>query len=228
MAIKGERYAMYVDGKQFTNNIISQINDIPNSNSRVPTFVPTSTTVDIIDKGVGQIVNGSANISFRKEFRELASDTEPVIVTVTPIGRSANLYIQTTNKNGFTVIDDSPNKTNNLTFTWIAIAVRKGYENPVIPNEILAKDFDYRLDKYLHNDSDTLTSGEPMWWDGVQLRFDNPPIIEDENKNIQKTKIDLDHIKMVEPKTLNIDVDNKLKILEKSKKFLENEKIDNK
>jgi hypothetical protein len=186
MAVKGERYAMYVDGKQINNDIIAQVQDVPQTEARITTYVTTSISVDIFDRGVAKMTDGKATIKFKPEFSNLVSDEEPIIVTVSPIGRPAVLYLQQVSATEFTVIDDSPNSQKDLTFSWIAVGVRKGYENPVIPEEILSKEFDSRLDTYLHNDSDTHTDGTPMWWDGSQLRFDTPPdseteIKEDEN-----------------------------------------------
>ncbi|HUM32019.1 MAG TPA: hypothetical protein PLQ08_03615 [Bacteroidales bacterium] len=182
MALKGERYAIYVDGKQITNNVITQVQDVPQSETRIATYVPTSTSVDILDRGVAKMTNGKITIKFKKEFSELVSEEEPIIVTVSPMGRPAVLYLQQVSATEFTVIDDSQDSQKDLTFSWIAVGVRKGYENPIIPEEILSKEFDSRLDTYLHNDSDTQNDGTPMWWDGSQLRFDTPPDTETEIK----------------------------------------------
>ncbi len=182
MAVKGERYAIYVDGKQITNDVITQVQTVPQSETRIATYVPTSTNVDIFDRGVAKMTNGKITIKFKKEFTDLVSEEEPIIVTVSPMGRPAVLYLHEVTSTEFTVIDDSENSQKDLTFSWIAVGVRKGYENPLIPEEILSKEFDSRLDTYLHNDSDTQNDGTPMWWDGSQLRFDTPPASETEIK----------------------------------------------
>ena len=175
--ISGGRYSLYLHGKQFTNDIITILSDIPSSNERIPTYVPASMTVDVYAKGLATIVNGEANISFNKEFRDVISDTDPVIVTVTPIGRSANLYIDNSSKVGFRIIDASPTelKSQALSFTWIAIGTRKGYENPQNPPELLKKTYESNMDAVMFNESDTLHSASPIWWDGTTLRFDTPP-----------------------------------------------------
>ena len=221
MVVKGERYAIYSDGAQYTNNIISQLNDIPNSSSRIPTYVPTSTTVDIISRGIAQIINGNTTITFPKEFKDLVSETEPVIVTVTPMGRPAQLYIQNTTKSNFTIVDATPNadKSQPLTVSWIAIGVRKGYENPQVPNELLSKDFDRHLDEFLFNDADTTRNGKPMWWDGQTLRFDNIP-----EEKIEKTDAsDRKFLKTIPEDSLPKFIESKK--LEKHKVVVDSEKL---
>lgn len=176
--VSGERYSLYLHGKQFTNDIITILSDVSGNAERIPTYVPASMTVDVYAKGTATIVNGEANISFNTAFRDVISDTDPVIVTVTPIGRSANLYIDNSSKGGFKIIDDSSEeeiKSQPLTFTWIAIGTRKGYENPQNPPELLSKSYETNMDGVMFNESDLQNSALPIWWDGQQLRFDTPP-----------------------------------------------------
>jgi hypothetical protein len=223
MVVKGERYATYTDGKQFTNNYIAQLHNTENSTSRVATFVTTSTSVDIIDRGVGSIVNGNATINFKKEFRELISDNSPIVITVTPIGRTANLYIANQTKSGFVIVDGSDNsdKSTPLNFAWIAIGVNKGFENPQIPEELLSPQYDTHLDEFLFNDNDTTKDGKPIWWDGSQLRFDAIPI-EHSVKKEEKEKVNVleDNTAKMQPKRIK-DKSNTI-IKDEKKKINEN------
>ncbi len=175
--VSGERYSLYLHGKQFTNDIITILSDVSGNTERVPTYVPASMTVDVYTKGTATIVNGEANITFDNSFRDITSDTDPVIVTVTPIGRSANLYIDNTSKGGFKIIDASPAelKSQPLSFTWIAIGTRKGYENPQNPPELLSKTYESNMGGVMFNENDLQNSALPMWWDGSTLRFDAFP-----------------------------------------------------
>ena len=189
MAVKGERMGLYVDGKTFTNNIITQMNDNGN-NDRIPTYVPTSMTVDIYMKGTAKLVNGKATIQFDDKYLSLISDKEPIVVTVTPMGKTAGVYIEEVKSNGFTIVENNDGKSN-VTFSWIAIATRKGYENPDNPVELISSEYDTHLSDFMFNESDTLHSGKPMWWDGTKIRFDNLPDKPKENdlKNGQPLKI---------------------------------------
>ncbi len=61
-ALKGDRFSLYVDGKTYTNEPITQLNE---TNSEViPTYVTTSMTADIYMKGTGKLSNGKATVVF--------------------------------------------------------------------------------------------------------------------------------------------------------------------
>ncbi|NLF43114.1 MAG: hypothetical protein GX587_10495, partial [Bacteroidales bacterium] len=64
----------------------------------------------------------------------------------------------------------------NVKFTWIAIATRKGYENPQNPSELLSPNFDDQLDKVLFNENELDKSAAPVWWDGEKLNFSPVPL----------------------------------------------------
>lgn len=187
--VKGESFSLYVDGKTYTNTFIAQL-DNTNEGTRSPSYMTTSTSVDIIDKGVGVIRNGQASVSFNNSFSSVISDNIPVIVTITPIGKSKGIYLESVSKNGFVVkeIDDNSTisqnefnfietgqKSSNVQFTWIAIGTKAGYENITHSQELLSNDFDEIMDGVMFNDSDSTKNGTPIWWDGSQVRHDSPP-----------------------------------------------------
>jgi hypothetical protein len=173
IAVKGDRMALYIDGKTFTNNIIAQMND-NGSTERIPTYVPTSMTVDIYMKGTGQLINGKANITFDEKYLSIISDKDPIIVTVTPMGQTNGVYIEEVKSNSFSVVENNAGKSN-VAFSWIAIATKKGYENPDNPVELISSGYDTHLNEFMFNESDLNHTGKPMWWDGSQIRYDNPP-----------------------------------------------------
>lgn len=179
MAVKGERYGLYVDGKQYTNDIIAVVTPSTSKATKTATYVQTSMSVDVYAKGTATVTNNQATVQFVPEFSELISETEEVIVTITPIGRSANLYIESTSSNGFVVKDQSnPNtigRPSPIRFTWIAVATKKGYENPQNPEEVLQNDYDKKLDGVMFNENETTKSATPMWWDGTKIRYDEAP-----------------------------------------------------
>jgi len=174
MVISGERYGLYVDGKQYSNDIIAQVSTNSENKERTVTYVPTSATVDIYLKGTGTLVNGVANIQFDEKYNNLISEKESIIITVTPNGQTNGVFIQNSKTTGFTVVENNGGKSN-TTFSWIAIATRKGYENPENPSEILTNDYDNKLNSFMFNENETQKNAQPMWWDGTKIRYDAVP-----------------------------------------------------
>jgi len=170
---KGNRFAQYVDGKTYTNNLIVSLQDNGTSTKTV-TYVPVSASPEIYLHGTGKLTGGKAVINFDKKYQAIISDKVPVTVTVTPIGETAGLHLESMKSSGFSVAENGKGK-GNISFTWIAVAVRKGYENPENPKEVLSSEFDKKLDGFLFNENDTKNSGQPMWWDGKTIRYDALP-----------------------------------------------------
>lgn len=175
--MKGELYSSYVDGKSYTNNVITQLETTENNRERIPTYVPTSLSVDITARGVSSLQNGRTFIPFNEKFREVVSKESPVMVTATPNGESNGIYISSVTAEGFYVVENN-NGTSKVQFTWIAIGTKKGYENPKHSAELLSPDFDKTMNGVMFDDSDAENNGTPIWWDGKAIRFDTPPLIE--------------------------------------------------
>ena len=175
LATEGKRFSLYVNGREFTNDVITQLNE-SNKTERIATYVPTSTTVDITSKGVSKLSNGKKRVSFKDDFSQLSSSKEPIIVTVTPLGKSNGVYIESIDANGFTIIENN-NGTANVQFTWIAIATRKGYESVKNPEELLAQDYDEKLSKTMNANilNNNKVEGQEMWWDGNKIQYSNTP-----------------------------------------------------
>ena len=177
LILKGSRYALYTDGITYANSPIIILNSSTNMNKRTASYVTTSTSFDVISKGVAKVINGTATINLPKEFIELVCDDEPIIITVTPIGRKADIYIQNITKSNFTIIDATQgvDKSLPLIVNWIAIGTHKSYKNIQLADEVLSNDFDNKINNFLIPDSDTTREAIPMWWDGNKLRFDPIP-----------------------------------------------------
>lgn len=189
-ATKGERYSLYVDGREYTNDVITQLSNNDDSRQRTATYVPTSTSVDITSKGTGNLSNGTGRINFEKSFSSLASSQEPIIVTVTPLGQSNGVYLASVDKNGFTIKENN-NGNSNVQFTWIAMATKAGYETVNTPKELLASDYDERLDGFMINenlDNETDGKSHQMWWDGNQVRYSGTPEVRSYSTNVIKSK----------------------------------------
>ena len=185
--ISGSRYGLYVDGQTYTNDVIVQLSQnssstgiTTNSPQRVATYVPTSTSVDIIIHGTGKVVNGNAKVDFDDNFLSLVSETTPIQVIITPIGQSNGFFISEMKgasgiiNKGFTIQENS-NGNSNVTFNWIAIGVRKGYEKPTVATELLSTNYDSNMSAVMHDENDQTTPAMPIWWDGTKLRFDKIP-----------------------------------------------------
>ncbi|HEY4800438.1 MAG TPA: hypothetical protein VII99_15260 [Bacteroidia bacterium] len=174
MNIKGDRYSIYSDGKTFTNDITVQLSKSNGSDERTATYVPTSTSVDVYSRGSGKLENGKATITFDRKYTEQLSPNEKIMVTVTPIGPSNGVYVNETSPGGFLVIENNKG-TSNVEFYWMAVGVRKGYEKPELPKELLSGNYDEKMNGVMHNEDDPKTSATPMWWDGKQLQFNSLP-----------------------------------------------------
>ena len=161
----GNRFGNYTIGKNITNENFIVISGKEN---KTATYATTSLSVDIYAKGVGKLVNGKSYILFDKNFTSILSNEKPVIVTVTPIGQSNGLFLDSVDSNGFTIKENSEGNSN-ISFTWIAIGEKAGYENPVVSKEILDKDFEKNLTEVMHND-DT-EGGKAIWSEDGNIKF---------------------------------------------------------
>lgn len=190
MVASGNRVGLYVDGREFTNDISTQIHT--NSNGeRTATFVATSTNVDISTRGNDNLTNGTKRIPFNKDFSNVISSRESINVTITPIGESNGIHIVSVDNSGFTVKENN-NGTSNVKFNWVAIGTKLGYEKVNTPKELLEKDFDTRLNQFLESaafyaEKLNIKPGE-MWWDGSQMRYSNTPYVK---SNIEYKKKEL-------------------------------------
>lgn len=173
----GVRYGAYVHGKTLTNDLIAVLNDNGTS-ERIPTYASTSMKVEVSDRGTDKLANGRTTVSFSRKLSPLLSSEEPITVTVTPLGNSQGLYIENVTTEGFTVVENN-NGTSSVKFNWIAIGVKKGYENPTISPEILNASFEEKMNGdsgVMYNDTNPETPTYSLWWDGNQVRFDKPDL----------------------------------------------------
>jgi hypothetical protein len=172
---KGHRYGLYVDGTTFTNSPITQLINI-GENNRVATKATMGMSADVQTRGKAQLVNGQAFISFSSDFSKVISDPQDLVITVTPGGNTNGVYVYSVTANGFTIKENNEG-TSNVSVSWIAISTIKGYNDMsgLIPSEVAASDFDVKMNGVMFNDNNTSDTPTPIWWDGTQIRFDNPP-----------------------------------------------------
>ncbi len=169
--MRGDRFSTYTDGLSITNQPITQLVEVENSQERVATFASVSQSVDITAKGKGRLVNGSVDIQFDAKFSQIIDND--VIVTVTPIGDCNGVHLVRTSNKGFTIAENQKG-VSNVAFTWIAIGTIKQVKTPIISSEILNKDFDTQMRSATHDDNDVIPP-TPIWYDGTNIRFDTIP-----------------------------------------------------
>ncbi|MEO5645610.1 MAG: hypothetical protein ABIQ40_06065 [Bacteroidia bacterium] len=175
MNVKGVRYSMYVDGYSYTNKPTAQlINPDNGSTDRIPAYTSTSMTSDVSSRGKVQMINGEAHVAFDANFSAIITDPSDLVITVTPTGNSNGVYVSSVDANGF-VVKENNNGSASVQLSWTAIATIKGQEQLTVPSEVLATDFDGKMQGVMFNDNNTTDTPQPLWWDGTQIRFDAPP-----------------------------------------------------
>lgn len=170
--VKGDRYSLYVDGKAYTNEPLAEL--VPNADgSRTAAYGLTTQQPEVYAKGKGSLQNGQQYVAFSDVFTNMAN-ADDLVVTVTPTGPSAGLYIAKQDAKGFWVKENGEG-SGTVGFAWTAIAGRKGFEQPNHAPELLQKDFDQKMNGVMYNDNNKTSTPQSLWWDGQQVRFDAPP-----------------------------------------------------
>jgi len=133
----------------------------------------------IYKNGTARLESGRANVSFDDVFVSKLNGNAPTVV-VTPMGPSNQLYVAEVDATGFSVVEN--HGTSDVRFNWIAIAKHKGYENPQLPAEVIAYDYNEKISRGLHNDSDIRTDGEGLYFENGDLIVGvHPSLIPDPN-----------------------------------------------
>lgn len=179
--LSGEKYGAYVHGKTITNDVLVVLNNNENSENRIATYATTSTKVEISTKGKHKLESGSVFVAFDADFMNLVSSAEPIIITCTPLGNTNGVYVSSISSEGFTVVENNKGVAS-VDFNWIAIGVKKGYEKTTISEEIIANDFEEKINGnsgVMYNDNNPQTPEYSIWWDGNKVRFDKPTIKKD-------------------------------------------------
>lgn len=170
---KGEEFGMYVQGNTITNKPIVNLTE-NNSNQRTITYNSTSTEVDITTRGVGNLKDGEAFVSFKQAFKDLVSTNEPINITITPTGETNGVYVSRVTSEGF-FVKENLKGTSNASFNWTAIGTKAGYENGVeISKEILNPEFDKNMTEVLENDGSGKEE-KSIYFDGNKVKFERIP-----------------------------------------------------
>lgn len=194
--IQGERYALYTKGSAFIEGYAGYVEEI--NNERIVSYIPSSTSAQIMTCGIGELSSGRATIRFDENFSKIVSKSEPIIVTVTPIGETEYpICVVSVDNNGFTVREKSGKS--NVKFYYIAIGKREIKIN--VPQEILAPDFDNNMERFAFNESNTKEDALGMWWDGSSLRWGRPP---EPPKPPKKPDENVKTVQLLSPKTAQL------------------------
>jgi hypothetical protein len=165
--VEGGNYALYSKGDVFTNGIDVHLQETETPSMAV-LYTNVSTDVTVQTSGFATLSGGKSTISFDEHFRSVVSPEVPVVVTVTPTGPCEGIYVSGVTKDGFTVVENGAGKSE-ITVAFIAIGRRAGYEDPQLPAEVISSDYVDKLSRGLHNDADTETDGEGLYYQNGQL-----------------------------------------------------------
>lgn len=178
---EGTDYAMFSNGNVYKNKLDVHLQDNGTGKNQV-LYTSVSTDVTIQTSGVASLSNGKASIVFDPAFTNSVSAESPVIVTVTPIGNSNGVYLAEVSTSGFSLVENNAGKSS-VEVNYIAIGKRAGYEHPVLSKEVTDAGYTAKLAAGLHNDADTQTNGEGLYYENGQLTLGvHPSLLPDPNK----------------------------------------------
>ncbi|MHC1776298.1 MAG: hypothetical protein AB9834_12905 [Lentimicrobium sp.] len=164
---EGENYAMYSNGVVFKNNLDVHLQENGTETNTI-LYTNVSTDVTVQTSGYATLSDGKVSIDFDPAFAAAVSAETPVVVTVTPTGSSNGVYLAEVSDKGFKVAENNNGKSS-VTISYIAIGKRAGYENPNLPREVISADYNQNLARGLHNDADTQTDGEGLYYENGNL-----------------------------------------------------------
>lgn len=185
---KGETYSLYVDGNGYTNKPLAYLISTDGA-SKTASYMSTSMKPEVTVNGKTSLENGKVFVAFDSAFSQIISNVDDVIITASPQGKSNGIYIDAITKDGFWVYENNDG-TSNVKISWIAITKIKGEENPEVPSDLLANDFDKKMDGVMFNENNTRETAQSLWWDGSQIRWDKP----------KNDKVDTETEKLARPK----------------------------
>ena len=170
--VKGETYSMYVDGKSYTNEPLAYL--MPTStNERVAGFMSASMSSEVTDKGKTWLKSGKIFVPFNSDFKKVMSkNTDDLIITATPQGNTNGIYIFEITPEGFWIYENN-NGVSSVAVSWMVSSPVKNADTQVA-SELLNKEFDLNMDKFMFNENDLQSEKKSLWWDGTQMRWDAP------------------------------------------------------
>jgi hypothetical protein len=178
--MKGGRYGLYASGDRF--GLFTRGNAFTSGYQAFPqtvggrtalTYAVASPTVDVMLHGTATLPIGRAEVEFPAEALAVLSETEPVAVFLSPADPAVPLAVAAASPRGFAVT--APNgRSSSVSFAWIAVGRRKGFERVEPPAEVLAADFESNMERVAFDENDREGSGLGLYYDDA-LRFGVPP-----------------------------------------------------
>lgn len=169
---KGETYSLYVDGSAYTNKPLAYLMDTGNDTKTI-SYMSTSIKPEVTINGKTMLENGKVFVAFDRNFTQIISNIDDIIITASPQGKSNGIYIDNITKDGFWIYENNDG-VSNVKISWIAITKIKGEENPKVPSDLLASDFDKKMNNVMFNENNKTDTPQSLWWDGSQIRWDKP------------------------------------------------------
>ncbi|MCK4570006.1 MAG: hypothetical protein KAT76_06930, partial [Bacteroidales bacterium] len=210
----GENYGIYAHGDMYRTGADVHLQKDNNGHNNVMyTLVSTEMTVQTY--GVGQLQNGKSTVYFDDAFANVVSSGEPVIVTITPIGQTKGVYLKKVDGNGFSVAENDNGKSS-VQFSWIAIGKRAGFENMSLPADVIASDYNEKIQRGLVNDADLNAQGEGLYYQNGTLYNGQLPKTGNEGNNIALVPVkNLEHFVVDDA----METSSKLPMLKKEEEF---------
>jgi len=165
--VEGGNYGLYSHGTVFKDDLDVHLQHGRGRETSV-LYTNVSTDVTIQTSGFATLSGGKSFIRFDEDFRRAVSSDVPIVVTVTPTGDCNGVYVSDVTGDGFAVVENNAGKSS-VQVAFIAVGRRAGYENPRLPEEVVRADYVEKLSRGLHNDADTGTDGQGLFYEDGEL-----------------------------------------------------------
>lgn len=167
----GDLFAQYNSGNVYT--LGKNVELIQGSGTVTPVYSNSSLESTVYNKGISNLVNGTAYIPFGSDYVALLGDIP--VITVTPNGECNGVYIASVDKNGFTV-KELMGGTSNAPISWISVGTRIDNDQMELATEIVSNpNFERNIQQVLFSDGNIEGSASGIWWDGTTLQFGTIP-----------------------------------------------------
>lgn len=182
----GGIYASYNLGNEYTSGVSADIVTV--NNQRMAAYTVTSNDIKVYSDGKARLTNGICKVTFTNSYKQLISQKEVPIITISALGECEGLYIVSANYDGFTVKELHKGQSN-VEFNWIAIAKRVDADIVgVLPEMIKESNFDENIKGVMFNDNNKVKSSTHIFWDGNKLRFDKSLFDNNNSGGVQENK----------------------------------------
>ncbi|MFC1683670.1 hypothetical protein ACFL0G_05650 [Candidatus Zixiibacteriota bacterium] len=218
--VEGGSYGLYSHGAVFMDdlNVHLQHSD---DNATSVLYANVSTDVTVQTSGFASLSDGKSSIAFDQSFRGAVSPEVPIVVTVTPTGPCQGVYVSRVTGDGFTVVENNAGKSS-VQVAFIAVGRRAGYENPRLPAEVVSADYVNKISRGLHNDADTATDGQGLYFENGELVVGtHPSTLPDPNKPAEEIE-QIEQVQHPRPRVLPEELsDNNGKAPERDNRVME-------